>query len=125
MGATVRNAYRPEAAAHLRNAPRGAHCDGRDMSTINRTPAQIRNLKLLCVGCPLNKQCGQWAIALSSREDVDEIAAGMTREERGRVRSVLIRRRVAKTEKTCTKCGGTKSGAEFHPRSDSTTSVES
>lgn len=125
MSAPVPNAYRPEATAHLRNTPRGAHCDGRDMSTVARTPAQIRDLKLLCVGCPINTPCGQWAVGLSSREDVDEIAAGMTREERGQVRVELARRRVAKIEKTCVRCGATKSGAEFYVRSGSKASVES
>jgi hypothetical protein len=125
MGATVPNAYRPEVTEHLRNIPRGAHCDGRDMSTTARTPAQIRDLKLLCVGCPINKQCGQWAVGMSKREDVDEIAAGMTREERDQVRRELARRRLAKIDKTCTRCGTTKSGAEFYVRSGSLTSVES
>lgn len=125
MGSTVPNVYRPEATAHLRNLPGGAHCTGRDMSTIDHTPAQIADLKRICDGCPINKQCGQGAIRLSTREDIDEIAAGMTREERAQVRLELARRRVANIEKTCARCGVTKTGAEFNPRSGSKSSVES
>jgi hypothetical protein len=125
MGATVPNAYRPEVTAHLRNIPGGAHCTGRDMSTIARTPAQINDLKLLCDGCPINKRCGQGAIRLSKREDIEEVAAGMTREERDQVRRELARRRASKIEKPCTKCGATKPGTEFYTRPDSTTGAES
>lgn len=118
--------YRPEATVHLQNSWAGAHCEGADMTTPGRTPGQIRDLKLICVGCPRLQRCGQYVInRLANRDDSDDIAAGMTRDERIQVRRVIAERRAAKSEKTCTKCGVTKSGAEFYPRSGSTTSTES
>lgn len=96
MGVTrVPNAYRPEATAHLRNSWEGAHCEGQSMSTDSVTPAQIRDMKLRCVGCPAAKRCGTWAIGLGDREDANEVAAGMTREERVQVRAVIKARRAA------------------------------
>jgi hypothetical protein len=90
--------YRPEATTHLREGWAGAHCDGRSMSTVNRTLTQINALKLLCVGCPVIKRCGTWGVNLAAREDVDEVMAGMTRKERDQVRSVLAARRAAAKE---------------------------
>lgn len=101
MTATPPDAYRPEATAHLRDPWDGAHCEGVDMSTIGRTPAQIRDLKLRCVGgagCPRLLRCGQWGIGLKGREDPEETVAGMTREERIRVRRIINARRIAAKE---------------------------
>jgi hypothetical protein len=92
-------AYRPEATARLRKGWAGARCDGQPMSTVNRTPAQINDLKLLCVGCPILKRCGQWGVNLGSREDVDEVMAGMTRKERDQVRRIIKARRAGTKEK--------------------------
>ena len=91
--------YRPAATAHFRGNWDDARCQGHDMSTDGRTAAQIRDLKLRCVGCPVIKRCGQWAIRLTGREDVNEVAGGMTREERAQVRTVLNARRTVREEK--------------------------
>jgi hypothetical protein len=97
VSVTPLNAYRPDASTHLREPWDGIHCEGVDMSTTSRTPAQIRDLKLLCVGrieCPSLRRCGRYVINnLTDRDDSDDVAAGMTREERVEVRAVLEARR--------------------------------
>ena len=95
MTTTPLNAYRPEATTHLQDSWDGAHCEGVDMSTVNRTPGQVRDLKLLCVGCPVNQRCGQWGIGIKGKEDAEEIIAGMTRDERIQVRRIISGRRNA------------------------------
>jgi hypothetical protein len=95
----VPDAYRPEATAHLRDSWDGAHCENQSMSTTNLAPTQINDLKLICVGCPVLKRCGQWGIGvLAGREDADEVIAGMTRSERSQVRKVITTRRTAAKE---------------------------
>jgi hypothetical protein len=97
VSVTPLHTYRPEATTHLRTSWDGAHCEGADMSAAGRTPAQIRDLKLLCVGrneCPRLQRCGQYAInKLTDRDDSDDVAAGMTREERVQVRAIIDARR--------------------------------
>lgn len=114
----ARDPYNPARTATIKGG-------WQERAACRKTPAE-QVTRELCAGCPVaDRECLRFVISLTNGDDPGGIVAGLNADERVQVRRELARRRAAKVEKTCTKCGEAKSGAEFYIRLGSTTRTES
>jgi hypothetical protein len=96
-----------------------ASCKGQPLilENPNETPA-----KTMCAYCPVIRQCTDWVLGLTPRQDPGGIRAGMNVMQRNRARRQRLRAaneaKRAQAEppapKPCRTCGDTKPASEFY-----------